>query len=390
MNELAERYIRKRDVMLISWDGVSKRYVPAQLPNLSDDINIDEVKNPSKSIGLRSAKRIIYSNKATEKLYAKVRSNYSKRKNKATTSLIPEVEFMGGDALLILADWHGNDEVFIRQIQSLHANKVKIIQVCHDLIPVITPQYAGHSTNTFKRYIEAIYPICDLVLCNSKNTENDVKQWLNRAKLSVPNTEVFRLGDDFRYSISVKPKTKSMPQKFLLCVGTVEARKNHTVLYYAYKLAASKGIKLPPLIIVGRKGWLTEDIYEIINNDPEVNKLIIFMENLSDEELTWLYENCMFTVYASFYEGWGLPIAESVAHGVPCLASNTSSMTEIAGDLIEYFSPASSDDCLQAILRLSEDESLKLARERVKKYKPTTWDQTFNQVERALKREIHE
>jgi len=95
-----------------------------------------------------------------------------------------------------------------------------------------------------------------------------------------------------------------------------------------------------------------------------------------------LYDHSLFTVYPSNYEGWGLPIAESVARGIPCIASNTSSMPEIAGDIISYFSPNSTDECLQRVVELLDDDYRDKARHRLAQYKLTSWDDTFQQVEK--------
>ncbi|RZL17736.1 MAG: glycosyltransferase, partial [Pedobacter sp.] len=84
------------------------------------------------------------------------------------------------------------------------------------------------------------------------------------------------------------------------------------------------------------------------------------------------------------YEGWGLPIAESIAHGTPCIASDSSSMPEIAGNIISYFTPTSTDECLNAIIYLSNDQHREKARKALMKYKPTTWDQTVNQIRDSI------
>ncbi len=163
-------------------------------------------------------------------------------------------------------------------------------------------------------------------------------------------------------------------------MGTIEARKNHTLLYYTYKLAKDRGITLPKLVVVGRPGWKADNIYDIMTSDPDINEQLIILQDICDNELSWLYENCLFSIYPSFYEGWGLPIAESIARKVPCICSNTSSMPEIAGNLVDYFSPLSADECLAAIVRLLDKEQLRKAKERVALYKPTSWDQSFATV----------
>ncbi len=117
-----------------------------------------------------------------------------------------------------------------------------------------------------------------------------------------------------------------------------------------------------------------------MTTDPHTRDQFVILEDTTDEELTWLYQHCAFTVYPSFYEGWGLPIAESLAHGIPCLSSNTSSMPEIAADLMSFFDPASTDECLGAIQGLLDPAGYELAVSRAKQYKITTWNTTFDQV----------
>ncbi len=159
------------------------------------------------------------------------------------------------DTLVVLADWHGSDASFIEYLVGIKSKGIKLIQVVYDMLPIVTPQYSGHSTNMLERYSQQIYPLCDLILSISENTKSDITWWLKSKKLTIPPIKVFRLGDDFERPTSVKP-IADLPKKFILCVGTVEARKNHNLLYYSYKLAKTKGINLPVLVIVGRLGWL--------------------------------------------------------------------------------------------------------------------------------------
>ena len=106
------------------------------------------------------------------------------------------------------------------------------------------------------------------------------------------------------------------------------------------------------------------------------------MHNMNDKELAWLYENCLFSVYPAFYEGWGLPVAESLLRGVPVLTSNTSSIPEIAGDLLEYFSPYSSEEIMLALNKYYSNPKILATKtaEIKKKYKPTLWDESYRQV----------
>jgi glycosyltransferase involved in cell wall biosynthesis len=124
------------------------------------------------------------------------------------------------------------------------------------------------------------------------------------------------------------------------------------------------------------------DIYQLMTNDPDTKNKFRFLHNASDDQLSWLYKNALFSIYPSFYEGWGLPIAESLLRGTPCLASETSSMPEIAGELVDYFSPYSPEQIKNKIEAYIDDpEMLKARRKQIKEdYKATTWDTTYKQV----------
>ena len=212
-----------------------------------------------------------------------------------------------------------------------------LAQIAFDLLPVVTPQYCGHSTERLANYVENVYPICDRILAISEHTKRDIAPGSPRADYRVPKIDVFRLGDDFTLDAPQQPADQSFltaynrDANFLLCVGTIEVRKNHALLYYTYKLAYEQHIELPPIVIVGRRSWLSDDIYEVMTHDPQTKAKFVFLHDAGDEELAWLYRHCEFSVYPSFYEGWGLPIGESLAYGVPCIASRTSSMPEVAG-----------------------------------------------------------
>jgi hypothetical protein len=152
-------------------------------------------------------------------------------------------------------------------------------------------------------------------------------------------------------------------------------------LYYAVKAAAAEGKKLPKIVIAGRKGWLTDDVRYLMENDPDAKEVFVLVHGVSDKELAWLYQNCLFTVYPAFYEGWGLPVAEALCYGKFCLPSNSASLPEIAGDLLEYYSPYDAVTCMKLIYKYASDKKVLQGKEKeIKKtYKIATWDETSQQ-----------
>ena len=300
----------------------------------------------------------------------------------ADHSQLKAFKFQSNDKLLIIWGEWGDQKYRTALTSAVAESTLCLYQFVHDMLPLVTPQYSAHSTEGLEKYTSEIYPMCSALISISRHTKGDVVEWLNTQKLTVPPIHIVRLGEDFEKKEPMQPNnaffTFNIP--YVLCVGTIESRKNHTLLYYTYKLAKTRGIELPPIVIVGRRGWLTENIYDLITNDPQTKGSFIFLHDASDEELAWIYKNSKFSIYPSHYEGWGLPIAESISYGVPVIASNVSSMPEVAGDLISYFSPVSTDECLVAITNLLDKNTLQMAREKLRKYKPTSWDETFKQT----------
>lgn len=402
MSELSTRLEQHEDTIFVVWDTLEQLFSVIDLSDMlqakDEQVSADS-SSVQESHGYDIQKKLIHAVKkaraesvAVRKLsqipvkIAKKAVSIKKLKNapiewsQKTNEYTPEQK----DTMVVFwGEWA--DPTYRQALVRLHGQNVKLVQFAYDMLPIVTPQFSGHSTQSLTDYIFQIYPLCDKLIAISEHTKKDVAQWLKKIKKRVPPIEVIRLGDDFNFVASKKPKDVArINSKFIICVGTIEARKNHTLLYYVYKRALEKGIELPDLAIVGRRGWQTDDIYNLIQNDPDINKKIHFFENRGDDELSWLYENCLFSVYPSFYEGWGLPIAESVSRGVPCASSNTSSMQEVAGSLVLYFSPNSVDECLDAMTILLKPTELKRARTQTKKYKITTWDQTYQQVCKIL------
>lgn len=359
MFELSVRFSKNKNIVFVAWDSSLGVYNGVNFK----DINGKFGKNLKKRYKMG---KILKLKKITNKVT-----------NKNNT-----LDINNEGKLLILSDWHGSDVSFINHIKQIHSSGVKIYQISYDMLPIITPQYSGHATDSFTKYAKEVYPLCEKLFAISQNTRKDIKEWLDSEGLSMPELDVIRLGDDFSFDGPVKPKGIFFEQnkEFLLNVGTIESRKNHTLLYYVYKLAHQKSIELPKIVIVGRRGWHGEEVYNLISSDPEIKDKFEFLESASDSELSWLYEHCTFTIYQSFYEGWGLPISESLARGVPCACSNTSSMPEIAGNIPEYFNPYSTDECLKAISNLLDTNKRNTQKAKIKRYKLTSWDDTFAQI----------
>jgi glycosyltransferase involved in cell wall biosynthesis len=324
-----------------------------------------------------------------------IRNRIAKRvkntaKAKQNTPEYQWVTFRKDDIALVLGKPWDNLDIQEYLSQQKRLTDFKLVELVYDLVICLYPHLQNPVlVEPYTRHMKGAVKSSDLMLAISQSTANDLKEFCKREGLKTPKTKVIRLGDDISEQIKAASSSKPDPRiksKYIVCVGTVEIRKNHSLLYYAYKLAAEKGVEIPQLVIVGGQGWLAGDIQHLINNDPAIKDKINILNGVNDQGLAWIYKNCMFSIYPSMYEGWGLPIAESLAYGKLCISSHTSSMPEIAGNLIDYFSPYSPEECLQKI-ELYCDDTKRWEKEKklIKNYRQTSWEQTFNQVLDCLK-----
>ena len=288
--------------------------------------------------------------------------------------------FANGDLVLVLGGiWHGSFAADMAKAKKLQ--HFLLVHVVHDMIPWRVPAYVVEDLPAvFSSYKDVIFRIADGLVINSKNSKRDAEAFMKDRGITPPPSIIFRLADEAQ---SAKPvRRPGVPNKgFLLSVGTIEGRKNHMLLYYVYKQALREGITLPPLVIAGRNGWLTDDFRYMVTHDPDVRGLITIHNGVTNSELTWLYQHCRFTIWPSFYEGWGMPVAESLAHGKLCLTSDTSSMSEIAPGLTDSFSPYDSHECLEKIVTYLDPKTLAIRERAIKAgFKTTTWRAMYIQI----------
>jgi glycosyltransferase involved in cell wall biosynthesis len=406
MHELAIRFHdNASDVLFVSWVKEVQAYClidyDRSVLNRGNGIlyakQSDELKSSIKNESTKSFKRSqlkTFAKKGAGRLlkfnpsfYDRAQQALSNRK--AQTYV--KVKLGSDDAVFIgWGEWW--DDNFLLMLETAHGEGAKISTVIHDVGPMVTPHLSGHSSESLANYCKRIVPICDVVMVNSHFTKKTLKNWLKENKLNIPDIEIFILGDDFNHTEPKAPRDPRFASSglkggdYVMTVGTIELKKNHLLLYYVYYLAHEKGIDLPKLVVVGRKGWASDAVIAMMESDPVLKDKFILLFDTADDELAWLYQHAKYSVFPSFYEGWGIPVAESLFNGVPVISSHASSLAEVGGDLVARFSPGSTDDCLKLMQRMSDEENYQEQKKRVSSYEPATWDNTYIQTAAALRK----
>jgi len=147
-----------------------------------------------------------------------------------------------------------------------------------------------------------------------------------------------------------------LPARYVLCVGTIEPRKDHLTLLRA--IESSPGF--PLLVLVGGEGWRCRHIVAQIRRLQESGR-VRYLGRVDDEWLPSLYSAAALSVYPSLYEGFGLPVLEAMSCGCPVLCSHSSSLPEVGGDAAFYFRAGDREDLTHKLRELLGDDQRLLA-----------------------------
>jgi glycosyltransferase involved in cell wall biosynthesis len=300
-----------------------------------------------------------------------------------------------GDVLLLTgAPWSDpNLPSLIRSQRARRGLRLGVL-VC-DLIPIRYPEWCEPGlVRLFRSWIDSILPLCDHTFAISRETANDVEAYAREIGVRLPRPVIpIPIGTGFGGGppkAAAQASSGRVPAagSYVLCVSTIEVRKNHLLLFRVWRrlLQDKPPGSVPTLVFAGRVGWLVSDLMQQITNTNHLNGNLLVVEDPTDAELTALYHGCLFTLFPSFCEGWGLPVSESLAFGKPCLIANRSSLPEAGGNLVRSFNPDNLDDAYAAIRHVIEnDAELREWATRIEhEFQPTPWSLTAEALLTAL------
>lgn len=277
-------------------------------------------------------------------------------------------------------------------VASVRSQGVKVVRMIYDLIPTIKPQWLEPAhTKAITAWVRGVLRGSDCVLTISEFSRQEIERYCAECRFDVPPINVVRLGDVMGESsgdATPSPLPRFAPTRpFFVCVSTLDVRKNHRLLYDAWtQLAARRGDACPDLVCIGTPHLYVADLLREIRQDRTVNRHIHVLHGIEDCELEWYYKSCESTIYPSKYEGWGLPVAESLGHGRMCLSSNATSIPEISSDLPEFFDPYDVHGLVALVERVLDDREWVHDREETirQNFQPTSWNETAAQVIAAI------
>ena len=202
----------------------------------------------------------------------------------------------------------------------------------HDLIPIIHPEYCSPVASKWhRRRIETIVKNAALVIANSNNTAEELATFAKNSGRQAPRVLVAPLGVEDRFIQANSTPISTRP--YFVVVGTLEPRKNLTMLFSVWRrLAEEMGDETPNLVLIGQRGWESEAIIDHLERSPPVRRFVHEANGLRDDQVIQLAQGARALLAPSFKEGFDLPVREARALGTPVIASAIPIHREVAPD----------------------------------------------------------
>ncbi len=247
----------------------------------------------------------------------------------------------------------------------LKNNGILIYNFIHDLIPIYKQEFVQEVViENYKSFIKAVYKYSDTVLFNSNSSKNDFEKYQKELKIQTKiQKKVIYLGSNPQLSTpnSQPPTLNSqfsiLNSPYILFVGTIEPRKNHQEVLDAFDILSKKYTQLN-LVFIGMKGWNNKSFMTRIQSHPLRGTRFHWLQGINDDTLYHFYKNAFVVTYLSSYEGYGLPVVESLQHSNITITSNNSSMPEVGQDFADYIDDGNISQLVEIISKYYEDKKL--------------------------------
>jgi glycosyltransferase involved in cell wall biosynthesis len=241
---------------------------------------------------------------------------------------------------------------------------VRTVFLVHDLLPIHLPDcFAPGMADLHAHWIQFICQ-ADGIVCVSQDVARDLAAWLDMHAIarerplgigwSLNGCDIPGQSESALPDVQIRQTLNQLDGRAVfLCVGTIEPRKRHCQLVAAFDLLWARRQDVS-LVLVGRQGWAVDDLVRHIRRHPEFGRRLVWLEGVDDDVLEHLYRASRCLIAPSLGEGFGLPLIEAGARGLPILARDLAVFREVAGDHATYFRGDSPLDLADAVQRWLE------------------------------------
>ncbi|WP_420138947.1 glycosyltransferase family 4 protein [Sphingomonas sp.] len=257
----------------------------------------------------------------------------------------------------------------------LKRENARLVCLVHDLIPMQFPEYARPGgAELHRRRMETVAALSDGIIANSQATLDALRPMIEQSG-RAPKTAVAYLGAE---SVAAEPRSPA-DRPYFICVGTIEPRKNHLLLLHLWRAMAERrgAVAIPKLVLIGRRGWENEQVVDMLERCPVLADCVEEYAGLPDREVVTRIAGARALLMPSFAEGYGMPVTEALALGVPVICSDLPALREAGGDVPLFLDPLDGPAWQRAIDDLTGHDSIErpAQAERLVAWHAPTWPQ---------------
>ncbi|MFP5520689.1 MAG: glycosyltransferase family 4 protein [Bdellovibrionia bacterium] len=260
--------------------------------------------------------------------------------------------FIGQDDRFLFLDvfWTGGS---LNALKKINIPRCNVSAVIYDLIPITHPQFVESANQrNFASNLPVLMEVAANYLCISETVASDLQRHTVSDQTRAERVLSFKLGSDFGPRVSTKKGVMQiggvLKLQPWLVVGTIEPRKNHKYILDSFEALWAQG-REESLLIVGRIGWMCEEIMMRLHSHSELGKRLFVFNDLDDAALDECYRQSKGLIFASYVEGFGLPLVEAFQRKIPVVCSDIPVFREVAGDAANYFDLSHRDGLLKLI-----------------------------------------
>lgn len=271
-------------------------------------------------------------------------------------------------------------------IESLkRSGDVKLVYFMHDVLPLTHPEYfLPNVEERDRRRADNAMRFADAIVVNSNATANALRALFGPA-LSDERIVVALLGPGVRPCVQAQQPPSRSP--YFVMLGTIEPRKNHLLMLNVWRaMRAERGPATPRLVLIGHRGWKNTPVFNMLDRDSDVRGVVEECGRLSDSDAAGLLAGARALVLPSFAEGYGLPLTEALAAGVPVICSDIPVFREIGGNVPEYLNPTDASGWRTALIAYTDADSPSRHAQltRMSAWEPPSWDAHFTRFTAIL------
>ena len=293
---------------------------------------------------------------------------------------------------LVVSHHHLSREHTMRSIRRSFG--VRCVCFLHDLIPIDYPEYFHPGKEQqHRRLTDTITRFFDAVIVNSLTTADSFRHFLSCRPASSRPEQTIPAASIHVAPPGVSPfprpvRTPDVPHSvpYFIVLGTIEPRKNHMLLLNLWGRLATTLFTPPRLLVIGARGWENEQVVDMLERSQRLHGLVEEYNRLDDLGVGSLLSEARAVLVPSFVEGFGLPLAEALASGVPVICSDIPEFREVGRDVPDYADPLDLMAWRDQVVDYSRPDSPRRAAQmqRLAHWRAPSWPDHFEIVERAL------